>query len=98
MIYKLNKAEYKQITKEFANTYYGKNIYLGVLSTLIVAVIFSILFGYNLGYNSALNDKICMTTLGYVSLILAIISLFMYFAFAIIFNIELRKYYESKNK
>ena len=91
-IYELTKKEYKEVSKEFQKTYYGKNLLIGCIVLLVIACVALFYAGFQFGYNMALTD------LAMSALIIASILMSVDYVMIMLFNIELRKYVESKKK
>ena len=91
-IYELSKKEYKEVSKEFQKTYYGKNLLIGCIVLLVIACVALLYAGFQFGYNMALTD------LAMDALIIGAILMGFDYVMIMLFNIELRKYTETKKK
>lgn len=91
-VYELSKKEYKEVSKEFQKTYYGKNLLIGCIVLLAIACVALFYAGFQFGRNLALTDTVMN------ALIIGAILMGFDFVMIMIFNIELRKYVESKKK
>lgn len=96
MYYNLTKKEYKEFEKKFNKTYIGRQLYIGVITSLIFGCILFAIAGYDMGYRSV----------EYFEITLLDIALFMVGGFSLIENAlkqseyrrELKQYILEKNK
>ena len=96
MYYNLTKKEYKEFEKKFNKTYIGRQLYIGVITSLIFGCILFAIAGYDIGYRAVEAFEITLLD----------IALFMVGGFSLIENVlkqaeyrrELKQYILEKNK
>ena len=96
MYYNLTKKDYKSYEKKFNRTYIGKQLYIGVITSLLFGCILFGIAGFDIGYRSVEAFEITLFD----------IALFMVGGFSLIENVlkqfeyrrELKKYILEQNK